>query len=471
MVPALQVENGSSVEDARSLAHNALDKWFDQMLPSFEAGGEVTISDLSRQISETRGELMGAIMQAMMEKAYNHHLHQEHAACPNCALVFKSKRLDPKILSTLHGEFTLDRPYFYCTACKIGFHPVDDVLVIAPERHQYDVQEKAVEIASLLPFETSAEQFSSLTGVEIGDHFQHDTLNAVGEMATIELVIPDREEIEKRIDEVTKTTESQPILVVGADGAHMPTRPIGGRKKNEKRGPGRWQEAKGFRLYLVEGKGRIVQIASWHQIQNADDFRKDLSVVAERIPQDRVRVALLADGAEWLWPSMTTYFPTGRPILDFYHCSEHVHEVANAQLGEGEWRAKQWAESILILLSFSEMDDVLSVLREMVPRTEDVREKIRQLIGYLENNRERIHYEADREDGYPIGSGGIESAHKFVCHTRMKRSGAWWIKESGNNMLRVRCAMVNGTYERVFKHYTTQSRLAERQPRLRLVDK
>lgn len=110
------------------------------------------------------------------------------------------------------------------------------------------------------------------------------------------------------------------------------------------------------------------------------------------------------------------------------------------------------------LLSFSEMDDVLTILREIVPRAADVGEKIRKLIGYLEKNRDGVHYETDREDGYPIGSGGIESAHKFICHTRMKRSGAWWVKEYGNNMLRIRCAVVNGTFDRVFNHYATQSR-------------
>ena len=447
------------------MTHEAVDRWFDQVVPLFENGKAPTISDLSRQFSDTRGELMGAVMQAMMEKAYHHHLHQEHAPCPECARVSKRKRFDRKALSTLHGEFTLDRPYFYCTVCKIGFHPVDDVLAIAPERHQYDVQEKAVKAASKMPFEESAEQFSSLTGVEIGDHFQHDTLNAVGDAATLELVIPDREEIERRIDEVAKSTGSPPILAVGTDGAHMPTRPKAKRKK--KRGPGRWQEAKGFRLYLVGEKGRTVQIASWHQIQDAEAFRKDLAVMAGRIPQDRVRVALLADGAEYLWPSMTACFPAGRPILDFYHCSEKVHGVAKAQFGEGELKARQWAEAILSLLSFSEMDDVLSILREMDPRTEEAGEKIGKLAGYLEKNRDRIHYETDREDGYPIGSGGIESSHKYVCHTRMKRSGAWWVKESGNGMLRIRCAVANGTYERVFEHYAAQSR----RPRLRLVDK
>jgi hypothetical protein len=36
---------------------------------------------------------------------------------------------------------------------------------------------------------------------------------------------------------------------------------------------------------------------------------------------------------------------------------------------------------------------------------------------------------------------------------RMKRSGAWSVEETGNEMLRIRCAIYNGTYDKVFERY------------------
>jgi hypothetical protein len=45
------------------------------------------------------------------------------------------------------------------------------------------------------------------------------------------------------------------------------------------------------------------------------------------------------------------------------------------------------------------------------------------------------------------------SPNKFICHTRMKRSGAWWVKETGNEMLGIRCAIYNGTYDKIFNNY------------------
>jgi hypothetical protein len=123
------------------------------------------------------------------------------------------------------------------------------------------------------------------------------------------------------------------------------------------------------------------------------------------------------------------------------------------QYGEGTLEALEWVESTITRLFFAEVNQVIGGLRRMQPKNETAGEEIRKLIGYLQNNRRKIHYRSDRKGGYPIGSGGIESAHKFISHTRLKRSGAWWIKENGNAMLRIRCALYNGTYDCVFDHY------------------
>ena len=198
-------------------------------------------------------------------------------------------------------------------------------------------------------------------------------------------------------------------------------------------------------------------MASWHQIQNEEQFGKDLAYVASLIPQDQVRIALIGDGADWLWKHMTACFPRGRQVLDYYHCAEHIYTVAKAQYGDSLFQAVEWVENTISRLFFAEIGNVIGGLRRMHAKNGEAEEEIRKLIVYLNNNRKRIHYRGDRIGGYPIGSGGIESANKFICHTRMKRSGAWWVKETGNAMLRIRCAIYNGTYDGVFQNYKTAS--------------
>ena len=104
-------------------------------------------------------------------------------------------------------------------------------------------------------------------------------------------------------------------------------------------------------------------------------------------------------------------------------------------------------------LFYGEVTRVIGGLKRMKPEKQGAKEEIRKLIGYLENNGHRIDYAHNRRGGYAIGSGGIESANKFICHVRMKRSGAWWLKENGNGMLALRCALVNGTLDDAFRSY------------------
>jgi len=441
----------SPLEEVRHMAHEALDTWVDELAPLFAQEITPQLSELSDHFQKTRFGLLGACMKAVVEKLYAPYLSQRWAGCPRCGRTLCRKRLDQREVSTLHGSFAIERPYFYCQQCRHGFHPLDEALALAPDYHQYDIQKRATAAAAKMPFAESAEHFEDLTGVVVGNHFSHETLNAVGEAATLEVVIPERDEIERRISQAMGPSRTPPVLVVAADGAMMPTRPKAHRKA--KRGKGRYQEVKGFRLYLLSADDQIMPLASWHQVQDAQRFHEDLALVAKRIDRDKVRTALVGDGASWLWNAMVACFPQGRQILDFYHCAEHVHTVARAQYGEGTLAGQQWAEATLVRLCTAEVKTVLGALRRSRPRNKEAQEEILKLISYLENNSHRIDYLSNLKQGFPIGSGGIESANKFICHTRMKRSGAWWVVASGNAMLRVRCAIYNGTFHRVFDHY------------------
>ncbi len=433
----------------REMIHDEVDRWVDELWEEFGEDRQPTLMELSDIFTRTRQKFLGSCLQTMIEQRYSDLLEQEYAPCPKCGKRCKRRRNNSKKMVTMQGPSSLKRPWFYCPGCSYGFSPLDNVLEISRKKYQFDIQKKSVRTSSEVPFSQGSEIFKDLTGQSISNHIIHETFDEVGAQAYLEDVIPSAEEIGKRIKEASVGTW-RPVLVVASDGAHLPTRPKAKRK--EKRGKGSWQEAKGFRIYLLS-KNRIIHVASWHQIQNEEQFGKDLSLVASRIPQDQVRIALLGDGADWLWKHMTTCFPKGRQVLDYYHCVEHIYKVAKAQYGEKSPKGLEWVESTICRLFFAEVGNVIAGLRRMQPKDTESSEEIRKLIGYLTNNRERIHYKGDRRGGYPIGSGGIESANKFICHTRMKRSGAWWVKETGNEMLRIRCAVYNGTYDNVFERY------------------
>lgn len=161
---------------------------------------------------------------------------------------------------------------------------------------------------------------------------------------------------------------------------------------------------------------------------------------------------------------MVAAFPGGKEILDYYHCSEHIHKLAEKQYPGDKGRQAAWIETTMARLNEGEAEAVVWGLQRMDPPNADARAEIERLITYLRNNAHRIDYKKMKRGQYPRGSGAIESANKFICHVRMKRSGAWWYVINGNDMLRLGCAMYNETFDDVFKRYKELGRQAAKNP-------
>jgi hypothetical protein len=251
-------------------------------------------------------------------------------------------------------------------------------------------------------------------------------------------------------------------MVVASDGAHVPTRPdeagelIDAPKRyraRRARWKGGYKEAKGLRLYAFDAE-RIVHVLSWHQIQDDDAIGEALDHIKEKglIPDDEVRLCVIGDGAPWRWNQIQERFPQARQVLDDYHCLERIHRVAISIDGEG-LKGQEWAEATLTRLDHGEVNQVLGGLKRMGERSAQADHEIIKLIDDLHEHRHRTTYERLRRGGYPLGSGGIESANKFTSHVRLKRSGAWWYAGSSNHILALRCAKYNGTFDRVVQRH------------------
>ncbi|MGA2401075.1 MAG: ISKra4 family transposase [Syntrophobacteraceae bacterium] len=350
------------------------------------------------------------------------------------------------------------RPYFYCPHCRLGFHPLDEIVQLADELHQHDIQKRISKLAANVPYEEAAKMFEELTGMKVGNHFAHNTLNAVAQSVTVDNAIADAEDISRRIATATGPQGELPVLVVACDGALAPTRPKASR--SAKRGKGSWQEAKGLRIYLLDPSERIHHVACWHQIGSHEDLSKALEIAAQRIDKTKVRVVLLGDGAGWVWNAMLKHFPQGAQILDFYHVFEQIHWVAGLKFkDDAEW-AYEWAEATMVRLCEGHYKRVIAGLSRMSAGDELVEQEIGKLIVYLNNHGPKMNYGEALAGGYPIGSGGLESANKCICHTRLKRSGAWWVHEMANNVLRIRCSIYNDTFDKAFDLYM-RSRFGE----------
>ena len=451
-IPATPPRTVNKIEDFRQMAHEELDRFIDKLIPFLESEKPMTLQEISDLFQKEKHQLLGGLLQRAVEINHRDCMEGKNDKCPLCGRKATRKRNADRHVETLQGPSQFQSPYFYCDHCCYGFSPLDSALELAPERKQYDLQRRALSVIAEMPFETASRIFKELTGINFSDSRLHGLFEKFTDQMTLSDVIPDRSEIERRIRQAAGENSSRrPIMVVASDGAHVPSR----ASDDKQWGPGEYREAKGFRIYMVGQDRNIHQLMSWHQIQDADSFCMDIKQAAACIPIDKVRIALIGDGAGWLWRAMKQAFPSGREVLDYYHCSEHIHDLAKSLYSSETLEALQWAESTMSRLFHHEVVEVIEDLNRIETQNKDVKDQIRKLIGYLSNNQDRIHYAGDRRGGYPIGSGGIESANKFICHTRLKRSGAWWLNENSNGILRVRCSIVNGTFDKAFSKYVT----------------
>jgi Uncharacterised protein family (UPF0236) len=449
----------------RQRLHERFAQWLDRLEAALPEG-EPTLDQVSATIWALRQQLTGGVAETIVHHTHQEEQRRQQMPCPTCECLLTARGPVHRCVETMVGAIELERPYFYCQVCREGTYPLDAVLGVRTGRMQHDVQQAAVDLATEVPYETAARLFGRLSGIPISSERMHTFTHQVAEDLTVLDVAPSREEIERRVAQVATSRFRRPVLVLGIDGAYVPSRPESarGRRPGQARHRARrarwrheWREAKGFRFYLLDGE-RIIHVLSWHQVYNEQDLGEALQQVKDAgvIPEETVRLCVVCDGAEWIWKHVQALFPHARQVLDYYHCAEYLHKVAKAQYGQTV-QALEWVEATLTRLYMAKVGTVLGGLRRMQPTSEEARKAIDNCWVYLNEHRGRTAYGQLRRGGYPLGSGGMESANKFICHVRLKRSGAWWYEANSNQMLALRCAKYNGTFDQVFTRYQHQT--------------
>jgi len=452
----------------RQQLHERFDRWLDELEAQLPES-EPTLSQVSQTIRALRQSLTAGVAETIIAHNHKEERHRTHLKCVQCDRLLKARPAVSRTVRTMVGDVDLERPYFSCRSCQLGTYPLDEVLGLRSGRMQLDVQQAAVDLASEVPYDTASTLFGRLSGITLSRERLHTLTNQVSEGLSVLDVAPSRDEIDQRVAQVAQGRFRRPVLVMGIDGASVPSRPESarGRRPGQARYRARrarwqheWREAKGFRFDLLDGE-RIVHILSWHQLQNEHDLGKALKRVKDAgvIPEDTVRLCVVCDGAEWIGKHVQVLFPTACQVLDYSHGSEYLHKVAKAQYGNS-LQALEWVEATLTRLYMGQVGTVLGGLRRMQPTSEEALKAIDNCWVYLSEHRGRTQYRTFRRGGSPLGSGGMESSNKCICHVRLKRSGAWWYEESSNQMLALRCAKYNGTFDQVFARHQQRFREA-----------
>jgi hypothetical protein len=253
------------------------------------------------------------------------------------------------------------------------------------------------------------------------------------------------------------SSDAQPsTLYIAADGTGVPVlrRETHGRRGKAADGIARTREAKlgaVFTQTTVDESGHPVRDADSTsypgKIEEMESFGGRLYAEAVRRGLNQAQtVAMLGDGAPWVWNLADLHFPGAVKIVDFYHAADHLNGIARLLYPEDEAGRKVWFGRMRKRLKRGRVLEIIGELGGLrLGRKKQ--EALSKAVVYFEKNRQRMRYDRLRQQGLFIGSGVVEAGCKSLIGKRLKQSGMHWTVRGSNAIIALRCCLESGGFE------------------------
>jgi hypothetical protein len=157
------------------------------------------------------------------------------------------------------------------------------------------------------------------------------------------------------------------------------------------------------------------------------------------------------DGAPWIERVTRLNFPAVPQIIDWSHAAQHIWTVANGVQGEQTPAAQRWAETQLDALWEGHVAEVVQTLDRLSLEQASYPPLVQQAPDYFRLRQKQMLYDQFRTNGWPIGSGVVESAANTVVHHRLKRPGRGWKRECAQAMLAALCELHSHRFEQAWQ--------------------
>lgn len=337
-----------------------------------------------------------------------------------------------KDVQTVVGWITGRRAYDACAACGHGHCPLDSTLGLARDSLSPGVRRLAGRFGALLPF---AEAAASLV-----------------ESATVQLSASTIRTVTEAVGARCEQARAAEIAAAWTHG--LPSAPGTPPERL-------YVAMDGVRILGCDGAGREVKVGVVVPVQHraGGERRERASYVAGLEPADRFgprlaveahhrglegagQVAVLGDGAAWIWNLAREHFPTAVQIVDWFHASERIWELGRALHGDGTEQTAAWVAQQLARLAQGEAATLASEWQTLPMRGETTLVRDAQ-VAYFTNQAPRMAYDRYRADGWDIGSGMVESACKHLIGAREKGPGMRWSEAGAQTVAAVRVLLFN----------------------------
>jgi hypothetical protein len=152
-------------------------------------------------------------------------------------------------------------------------------------------------------------------------------------------------------------------------------------------------------------------------------------------------------------------------LIDYIHVSGYLGKAAAALHPGGPVAAGQWADGQLLRVLHGRAKAVAATLASVAAKTRSS-PRTRHLdltdmdkaVTYLTNNHQHMKYDKALAKGWPIATGMIEGACRFVIEDRFGITGARWSPDGAEVILKIRAVVVNGDLDDYMTYYKNRYR-------------
>lgn len=340
------------------------------------------------------------------------------------------------------------------------FFPLDEELELLPGKLTPYGHERLVRLSSFMPFEKAAELFEEFMGIEVSKDVSQRYTEEAGAMYE-QMQKEEMEEIQKK---KPKATARPNKVQVSADGCMVPLL------------HGVWGEVRTLVIGEVQPAvlkhGEMVvstrNLSYFSRKVSSEEFeRLSLVEIHRRGVENAKEVVAVMDGAEWEQSFIDYHCPKAVRILDFAHAAEHISQIGDFLHGEHTPESKTWLDKHLHQLKHVDPKKMLLEFQKL-QRKHPQEQVVTGNLAYLKKREKQIQYPTFQAQGWPIGSGIVESGNKLVVEARLKGSGMHWTEAHVNPMLALRNIVCSNRWkeewpkiearirkQRLIKHQTT----------------
>jgi hypothetical protein len=440
-------------------------------------------SHIENMLSRDGNELLRKLFQGYLDRRSSEEKTLDSVAGEGGILLTYRRRGCLRKLETLFGEVTVSRVGYSLTGYPTQF-PMDAELNLPPDKYSHGLRgvvaiesakESFDDVVSTVNRMTAGNvpkrQVEELTPVltrQFDDFYDNRILSEGREVKSFEDILvltTDGKGVvmtEDSLREITRKNAQQAKAKKGKRARLSP-----GEKGNRKR------NATVAAVYYI-----APHIRTHEQILHRDkddatmkkrpkpyckrawaSVEKDMEEVIEsmfeeaqrRDPCHQLRWVVLIDGL----PSQRKcverigkrYRPDIAVTVDFVHVAEYVWKAAYCFYKVGSDEAEQWVSEKLKALLEGKAGLVAGAIGRKATRldlTEKQRENADKCIEYLKKLKSLMKYDISLKEGFPIATGVIEGACRYLVKDRMDKTGARWGLERAEAILKLRALYTSG---------------------------